>query len=132
MYTCPAMTEAKFKTFRKNEVRKLWLRWPPRNEVLKLARRRVVIGKFLNGNDKYGFEHQCAICKEYFPQIKAKPSVTVDHIEPVGGWSDDIRMWGRDLGRMWQRSLCGVEGLRVLCDPCHRVVTNEQLKERSK
>ena len=126
MYTCPSITEAKFKAARKQEMRKLWLRWKPRAEALKLARRRVKIGVYKNGKDKLGFDHQCAICHLWFSQIEGKPQVEVDHILPVGKWSDDITKWSEDLGKMYGRSLVAVEGLRILCKPCHLIVTNEE------
>ena len=111
-------------------MRKFWLRWPPRAAALKAARRQVEVGKFKNGSPKMGFEHECAICHKWFPQEKGKPTVEVDHLEEVGGWSDDITKWGEDLGKMYQRSLVGVEGLRVLCKPCHKLRTKESADEK--
>jgi len=112
----------------KSDLRRLWLRWPPRGEVLKQASRKVAAGEYKNGKPQYLTEHQCAECQNWFPQTRNKsgnltPDVEVDHIENVGGFSDDITQWGKDLGGMYQRSLVGVEGLRVLCKECHKKKT---------
>ena len=132
MYSNPAITEAKFRATRKQEMRKIWLRWGPRNEALKQARRKVQEGYFKNGNPKFVFEHQCAICHDWFKQESGKPQVEVDHIHPVGGWSENIKEWGKDLGRMYQALLCSVDDLRVLCKSCHLEVTNKQQKQKRK
>ena len=133
MYTCPEkFSEAAFRNKMKQALRKFWLQWPPRAAALKLARKRVQIDTFKNGNPKMGFEHQCADCHEWFPQEKGKPAVEVDHIVEVGGWSSDIKKWGEDLGNMYDRLLCHVDGLRILCKPCHKIRTNKYREELRK
>jgi len=129
MYTCPSITEAKFRATRKGEARKLWLRWPPRAQALKNARRKVPIGVFKNKNIKYGFEHMCAECLLWFPQENGKPTVEVDHDVAVGGFSDDITKWGEDLGQIYQRLLVGVEDLTILCVTCHATKTKKERKK---
>jgi len=129
MYTCPSITEAKFRATRKGEARKLWLRWPPRAQALKNARRRVQVDTFKNGKPKMGFEHRCADCHEWFPQESGKPTVEVDHNEAVGGFSDDITKWGEELGQIYQRLLVGVEDLTILCHDCHAKKTAKERKK---
>ena len=128
-YLDKSISEAKFRASRKQELRKIWLRWKPRAEALKLARRKVQIGLYKNGNPKHGYEHKCNRCHVFFPQEAGKPVVEVNHKVSIGGWSKDIKQWARDLGEMWGRTLVAVEDLEVLCKPCHLKYTNA---ERSK
>ena len=78
-----------------------------------------------------GFEHKCVICNNFFPQISGKPQVEVNHKIEIGGFSKDITKWAEDLGQMYQRTLCAVDGLEVVCKPCHRQLTNDYLKEKA-
>lgn len=132
LYLCSKMSEAKFRQMLKADTRKIWLtRWPPRAECLKNAERRVQIDTYKNGNPKMGKEHQCASCREWFPQERnskgtLKPHVEVNHKITVGGFSDDIHNWHNDIASIYKRLLVSVEDLECLCKVCHQQVTNSE------
>ena len=69
------MTEAAFTSFIRSKLRSASLRWPPKNEVLKKARK------------NRGF-YECACCKQVVPlslkiEGKGKRNVEVNHKVPV-------------------------------------------------
>lgn len=67
-------------------------------------------------NKRLKYEYQCSICKEWYPD----KNIEVDHLIPAGSLRS-----GDDLKGFVERLFCEKEGLRVLCKPCHRIVTNE-------
>jgi 5-methylcytosine-specific restriction endonuclease McrA len=67
-------------------------------------------------NKRLKYEYQCSICKEWHPD----KNIEVDHLIPAGSLRS-----GDDLKGFVERLFCEKEGLRVLCKPCHRIVTNE-------
>ena len=100
-------TEAKFKSFIKNNLRRATMKWAPINEALGLARTRR------------GF-YKCAGCGEEVPaSVKEgrtrKKNVHVDHIEPIidpaVGWTT----WDDCIERMF----CELDNLQVLCTAPH-------------
>ena len=86
-------------------LRKMWLKWPPRYEVIAEAKVKAPAG----GRAKN--HYLCAICEVSFP-IK---DVEVDHY-PVACGSlktiDDIRNFADNL-------FCSKDNLRVVCKRCH-------------
>lgn len=112
-------TEARYKSFIKSTLRQATRKWAPINEVLKEAR--VERGVYL-----------CAGCKEHVPKTtlnaetrKRVNNIHVDHIEPVvpvTGWVS----WDSCIERMF----CERENLQVLCGSCHKVVTDDENKQR--
>lgn len=84
------------------------MKWPPKFEALKLARRPAK-----SGNKRLKWEFQCAHCKQWF-QGK---DVTVDHIVPWGN------IWKLSIEEAWARLLVGVDQLQVLCKLCHDIKT---------
>lgn len=95
---------ARYRTFVRSAMRRAWLKWPPRFEALKLARR-----PSQTGNKKQKWEFQCAICKQWY----MGKNVSVDHITPWG------KIWELSLAEAWSRLLVGTGQLQVLCDDCH-------------
>lgn len=55
--------------------------------------------------------YQCASCKEAFKQNE----VVVDHIDPVVPIEGDDYDWNTFINRLF----VPVEGLQILCNPCH-------------
>lgn len=89
------------------------VKWPPRFETLKKARR---ISELSDKRTKW--EYQCNHCKEWF---KSK-SIQVDHIVPKGKFS-------RELFLGWlERLLCKSTNLQVLCIPCHKIKSANEHK----
>lgn len=80
-----------------NKLREVYRSYPVRNQALKAA---------LRPNSAY----ECAECKNLF----TKNQVQVDHREPVVS-TDGFIDWNTYIERMF----CPLEGMWVLCKPCH-------------
>lgn len=112
-------TEAKWKSFIKNQLRGATRKWAPISDCLKNAR------------VKRGF-YLCEGCKEEVPASiktggKRTNNVYVDHIEPivpVTGWVS----WDSCIERMF----CEEDNLQVLCKACHDTKSAEEAAERKK
>jgi hypothetical protein len=112
-------TEAKFKSFIKNQLRGATRKWAPIADCLKKARVRR------------GF-YLCEGCKEEVPNTtkdgaKRVKNVFVDHIEPivpVTGWES----WDSCIERMF----CEEDNLQVLCKACHDEKSAKEAAERKK
>ncbi len=107
-------TEAKFKSFIKNNLRRATMKWAPINEALGLARTRR------------GF-YKCAGCGEEVPaSVKEgrtrKKNVHVDHIEPIVDPAVGWTTWDDCIDRMF----CELDNLQVLCTTCHNEKCNEE------
>ena len=104
------MTESAYLAWIRSALRSKSLRWPPRAEAFKLARR-----AYKGPNKQQKWEYQCAICGEWF---KMKDCVA-DHF-PVAAGSiltvDDIGPFANNL-------YCEVENLRILDKVCHDIHT---------
>lgn len=89
-----------------------WNRYPPKYEVLQAACRPYV------GPDKrQKKEFQCAICNEWHKGS----NVQVDHMVPAGSLTEYNHLPG-----FVERLFTSVDKLRVLCKPCHLIVTAEE------
>lgn len=112
-------TEARYRQFVKGGLRQLSRRWPPISKAR--ARARISRGIYL-----------CALCHLHVPASvridgERKPNIYVDHIEPVvplTGWTT----WDDIIARMFVE----VDGLQVLCGPCHREKTEAERRERKR
>lgn len=100
----PLWSSARYRTFIRSAMRKAWMKWPPRFECLKNARR-----PYVGDNARQKFEVQCNHCKHWFPQ----KLISVDHIQPWGSIA------GLTLEEAWARLLVPVTGLQCLCHDCH-------------
>lgn len=85
------------------------MRWPPKYEVIKKAQR-----PYKGPNPRQKYEYQCSRCSGWF----ALKNVEVDHITPAGKLNGFD-----DLPGFVERLFVGVRKLRLLCKPCHKVVT---------
>lgn len=110
-------TEAKWKSFIKNQLRSATRKWAPISDCLSAAR------------VKRGF-YECADCKEHVPNTikeggKRVKNIFVDHIEPivpVTGWIS----WDSCIERMF----CELDNLQLLCKACHDRKSKEEAGER--
>ena len=111
-------TEAKWKSFIKNQLRGATRKWAPIGDCLSAAR------------SKRGF-YKCAGCKEDVPTTvkvgaRRTKNVFVDHIDPivpVTGWVS----WDSCIERMF----CEAPNLQLLCKDCHDVKSKEEAAERA-
>lgn len=106
-------TDAKWKSFIKNQLRGATRKWAPIGDCLSAARA------------KRGF-YLCADCKEHVPSTvkegaRRSKNVFVDHIEPivpVTGWVS----WDSCIERMF----CEADNLQLLCKKCHDSKSKEE------
>lgn len=105
-------TDARFWSFVRSALRKAWVKWPPRYEVVKNARR-AVKGK------KYKWEIRCAICKKWWQQ----KHIQIDHIEPVGTLKEYSH-----LPDFVRKLFVSSDKLRAVCKTCHQEITNKERK----
>lgn len=95
-------------------LRKIW-RWSPeRTQILAESI------KAANGKPKIG-PYKCAMCKLDHKRIK-RDDIQVDHIAAVIPEDVGFTTWDSYIERLF----CPIEGLRVVCKPCHRIITNKQ------
>lgn len=112
-------TEAKYKSFIKNQLRGATRKWAPIQDCQKSARTRR------------GF-YKCEGCGEEVPTTtraggKRSNNIFVDHIEPivpVTGWES----WDSCIERMF----CEEDNLQLLCKACHDVKSKEETALRAK
>lgn len=107
-----------------NVLRRGTVTWHGRNECLNKYRKKVTVGKYLNGKPKTIFKHQCQHCFNWF----LKSELEVDHIEEVGPFEGDIEQY---ILRMY----CSIDNLQPLCGKCHLRKTsnfNSRLKCKRK
>lgn len=105
-------TSARYFSFLRSGLRRLWTKYPPKFQALNAAKRRKLNAK---GNQKY--EYKCASCNKHF----AGKNVSVDHIVPAGS----LRSFS-DLPDFCSRLFCKLEDLQVLCYKCHKEKTNAE------
>ena len=112
-------TEAKWKSFIKNQLRSATRKWAPISDCLKEAR--VERGMY-----------RCEGCKELVPTTikngaRRTKNILVDHIEPivpVTGWVS----WDSCIERMF----CETDNLQLLCKACHDAKSKEETGERAR
>lgn len=105
------MTEAAFFGWLRSQLRRASLRWRPRAEALKAARR-----KYVGPNKQQKWEYKCSQCGNWF---KGK-DVEVDHIVPCG----ELTCF-EQLGAFGERLFVEVGGYQVLCKAnCHHGKTH--------
>lgn len=107
-------TEAKFRSFIKNNLRRMCSKWAPIQETLKEARTRR------------GF-YRCAGCQEEVPATtpvdgKRQKNVFVDHIRPIIDPEVGFESWDITIDNMFAEK----DNLQVLCNKCHTDKTNEE------
>lgn len=109
-------TEAKFRSFIKNQLRGATRKWAPINDVKKEAR----VSRGL---------YKCAGCGAIVPPTKRvgtkrKQFIFVDHIEPIINPETGFTTWDECIERMF----CEKDNLQLLCGDCHDVKTQEERK----
>lgn len=109
----PEQKRKKFVTYRdnfvKSKLRQMTLRWPPRSEALKLARKER--GKY-----------ECAHCNKLFHSSQ----VQLDHAQPIVPLPGipHTNEGGIDMNVWISRAFIPVEDWLVLCEKCHEAKTD--------
>jgi 5-methylcytosine-specific restriction endonuclease McrA len=114
-------TDAKFRSFITSALRAASRRWPPKYKALKEA----LTGRKVNAKTgKMAMHYKCVACEDIF--IAA--DVQVDHISPVVDPKKGFVSWDVYITRMF----CEIDGMQVMCKPCHNIKTTEEKKLRTK
>lgn len=109
------MTESAWLAWVRSALRSKSLRWKPRGEALRLARR-----PYKGSNKLQKHEYQCSMCSGWF---KGKEVVVDHHPKPAGSiLSID------DIGEFCNNLFCEVDNLRCLCVDCHKIHTLSEKK----
>lgn len=112
-------TEAAYWAWMRSSLRRLSQRWPPLYSVLNDCKRPVNTADRAKWGNRIKYVYQCSQCGFWYP----KKQVEVDHIVACGSLKCT-----EDVGPFIERLLCEKDGLRVVCDPCHQEITNQQRK----
>ena len=109
-------------------MRQAWRMHPVLQVVLKRDRlERPYVKKDGTTSSKPRVWFKCTICdKEY-----KRNEVDIDHVEPVGPTpgsqlAPPELTWDMFIARMF----CGPENLRIVCKPCHKEHTMQDMRER--
>ncbi|MDY0087105.1 MAG: HNH endonuclease signature motif containing protein [Coriobacteriia bacterium] len=111
-------TEAQFRGWIRSSLRRMSQRWKPIYQTYNKSKRPATAADSAKWGNRIKYVYQCEQCREWFP----KKLVEVDHIVPCGSLTDIEK----DAGPFILRMLCEIDGLRLLCEPCHQVITQEQ------
>ncbi len=111
-------TEARYQSFIKSVLRAGSRKWPPKYRALSNA----CTGQKLNvRSGRLAKHYRCRNCTGEFPakDVEVNHIVAVVPIEGFTSWDDVI-----------ERLFCEIEGLEVLCKPCHKSITKQENLER--
>jgi hypothetical protein len=117
-------TTARMRSFVMSALRKA--RWPGKYTAIKAAYIKTDINPATGRMCKL---YECRQCRNTFPQS----SMAVDHIDPVvpiGGFKTDGFL-GYDWDVVIIRLFCEVDGLQVLCKPCHNLKSADERADRA-
>jgi len=121
MHNSGEWTDAKFRSFITSALRAASRRWPPKYKALKQA----FVGRKVNAKTgKLAMHYQCITCSNVF----IASDVQIDHINPVVDPKSGFISWDVYIDRMF----CEIDGLQVMCKPCHKEKTALEKLERRK
>lgn len=115
-YNNGTMTNAGFWGMIRSTLRQKSRWWKPIAEAKKRARR-----KYTGKNKRQKWEYKCSHCEEWFMEKE----IQVDHIVEAGSLT-----CGDDLKEFVEKLFCEVDGLQVLCKPCHKIKTDKYKKSK--
>lgn len=95
--------------------------WPPKNEAINLAKVKVHIGFFKNGNPEYKTMIKCYLCSE----LHDRSNIQVDHVSPVVDL-DGFKDWNTYIEQLF----CDISNLKAVCKECHYLKSSEEREER--
>lgn len=115
------------KTWIIQRLRRLSMKWPPRNRVKKANRREYFKTK-VDGSqyNKPNFEYQCAACKDWF----ADKDTCMDHVIPVIEVDQDSVSEEEFYGIFVTGLFCEETNFQILCKSCHDDKTKVENKIR--
>jgi len=101
-----------------NLLRQGTVKWSGRAECLRLARKKVLIGRSKNGNPKYKYFWKCANPKCAKVWFKNEADMEVDHKVEIGGVTSFNGDWNEMISKVFPRPVS--EHLQCLCIACHQ------------
>lgn len=110
------------------QLRRLSMKWPPRNRV-KIAGRREYYRIKADGTPykSPNYEYPCSKCKGWFPD----KHVQMDHVHPVVNPKDSNLYTEEEfIGKFAVSLLAYEDGWQVLCTKCHDEKTRKENEER--
>lgn len=113
-----AWTEAKFKSFIKNNLRSATRKWAP----IQKCKKKAHVARGLYRCDGCGAEVPPTIYDE--DKRKRVKNVFVDHIEPIIDPAVGFTTWDECIDRMF----CDSDNLQLLCKACHSVKSQEEIE----
>lgn len=114
------MSNTKLKSWIISGLRRLSMRYPPRNDALREAKTEKKINA-LTG--RLAQHYKCAGCGGEF----SLKNVCVDHLLPVVSPKEGFINWDVYIERMF----CPKENLQVLCSKCHDIKTAKEKEEKN-
>lgn len=110
------------------QLRRLSMKWPPRNKAKNKDRREYYRTK--KDGTKYNkpnYEYQCNSCKKWFPD----KDIQLDHVIPVVDPKDTEKYTEEEfIGKFAVSLLCYEDNFQNLCKPCHDIKTEKEQAER--
>ena len=118
-------TAARFRSFIRGGLRSISMRWPPKNEVKRMAR--VSRGVYICA----GYSDQAP--HEVSASLPPKPgnarrinNAVVDHINPIVDPAVGFTTWDAFITNLF----CEADRLQLLCHECHKAKTADERKKR--
>lgn len=105
------MTKAQFFSWIRSALRRLSVRWLPKNKALNAVR-----VAYTGADKRTKWVYKCQDCAKLFK----RKDIECDHIVACGSLLD----YG-DLAGFVKRLFCEQDGYRILCTQCHLKITNE-------
>lgn len=112
IYCSGTKTKAGFFSMIRSGLRRLTIRWAPRNDHLAEIRK-----PYVGDCKKTKWLYPCAVCKQWFVRAKTE----VDHKVKCGSLKDF-----EDIGPFCQKLFAEKDGWECLCKPCHLIKTNAE------
>jgi len=113
-YNGGTWTQSRMMSFIRSNLRLATRKWGPMRQAKDLNRR-----TYRGANARQKWEYKCGDCGKWFKGTE----VAVHHRIPCGSLKD----WD-DLGDFARRMFCEVDGLKLVCDGCHKA-EHEKEKE---
>ena len=104
------MTDAQYWAFLRNGLRRMWLKYPIKQQALMRARR-----QYIGDNKRQKWEYYCSMCDTWYKRTE----VQVDHIMQCGQLTKISHIEGF-VTRLFCRK---VPDVQVLCVACHKEKT---------
>lgn len=104
-------TQPAFFSYLRGNLRRLWVRYPVSTKF------KTSMCRPNKGSGRARFVGNCSQCGV----VRAKSHLEVDHIIPCG----KLSTWD-DVGPFLKRMITGSDNMRLVCHPCHKIITMQE------